>query len=68
MASIVFLFGRPGSGKSYIARCIKGEQAPVPSGVEKGCLPEDWKIVHITDYTSPLKRDALRRVSVVVLM
>ena len=50
MAVVLFLLGRPGSGKSQVARCIKGDESPTTSDMEERCLPEDWKIVHITDY------------------
>jgi hypothetical protein len=50
MAVVVFLLGRPGSGKSQIARCIKGDESPAASDMEEKYLPENWETVHITDY------------------
>jgi adenylate kinase family enzyme len=49
MTVIVFLLGRPGSGKSQIARYIKGDESPATSDRE-GYLPENCEVVHITDY------------------
>lgn len=50
MAVIVFLLGRPGSGKSQIARCIKGAEPAIAVGEGEKCLLVGWKVVHITDY------------------
>lgn len=50
MAVIVCLSGRPGSGKSQVARCIKGDEFPVASSMKEKNLLDGWEVVHITDY------------------
>lgn len=47
MAAIVFLLGRPGSGKSQTARCLTGKET---SSKFEEYLPPDWTFSHITDY------------------
>ena len=50
MSELIFLLGRPGSGKSLTARCIKeataGPEYRVPG---LACL-EGWSALHVTDY------------------
>jgi len=50
MAVIVFLLGRPGSGKSQIARCLKDNKTLATPDLKENCLPEDWVVDHLTDY------------------
>jgi hypothetical protein len=44
LACIVFIMGRPGSGKSLAARCISGR------GESQTCLLPGWDVEHLTDY------------------
>lgn len=50
MAKIVFILGRPGSGKSRFARCITGKVLPGENEEPGYCLPIGWEAEHITDY------------------
>lgn len=51
MAQIMFLVGRPGSGKSQIARSLKGDEQWPAYQVERPGYLADWSVIHITDYT-----------------
>ena len=50
MSAVVFLLGRPGSGKSQIARWIKGEESPAGND-SRDAFIADLKSSHITDYS-----------------
>ena len=50
MAVIIFLLGRPGSGKSQIARCIKDNETLATFDLKEKCLLENWLVEHVTDY------------------
>jgi len=52
LACIIFIMGRPGSGKSLTARCIQGQSDL--HGVLQTCLLPGWDVQHLTDY--PLLR------------
>jgi hypothetical protein len=49
MPELIFLLGRPGSGKSRTARCIK-EVAAELGGRVPGLPSEGWSVLHMTDY------------------
>jgi hypothetical protein len=51
MTQIMFLMGRPGSGKSQIARSLKGDEQWPAYQVERPDYLAGWSVLHITDYT-----------------
>lgn len=50
MAEIIFAIGRPGSGKSRTARCIKEATAGPEYRVPGLAYLEGWSALHVTDY------------------
>jgi len=69
MAEILFILGRPGSGKSLTARCIKEATAGFGYRVPGLAYLEGWSVSHVTDYdflqrmfrADMKKEEALRR-------
>lgn len=56
MAQVIFLLGRPGSGKSQVARSLKGDEQWAAYQVARPFFLEGWSVLHISDYAFLQKR------------
>lgn len=50
MAEILFLLGRPGSGKSRTARCVREASLKTPYHAAGPCSLQGLSVCHVTDY------------------